>query len=184
MATSKRTKHVALLRGINVGGKNKLAMKDLAALFVDAGCSDVATYIQSGNVVFSADVALSSRISVVIAKAIASRFKLSVPVVMRTADELRDVARRNPFLRSGAEPSALHVAFLADEPTPAQIASLDPQRSLPDEFKVLGREIYLHCPNGVARSKLTNAWFDTKLATVSTARNWNTVTKLLELVVA
>jgi uncharacterized protein (DUF1697 family) len=187
MASNKNTTdkasdmHIALLRGVNVGGKNKLPMKDLAVLFVAAGCSDVVTYIQSGNVVFKAKPAVARRISTTIAQAIASKFGLKVPVVTRSVEELRRAAQSNPFLRRATDTKFLHVAFLLDEPEAGQIAALDPRRSPPDEFEVRGREIYLHCPNGMADTKLTNAYFDSKLATVSTARNWNTVTKLLEL---
>src|SRR4029079_14206684 len=94
-------------------------------------------------------------------------------------EELRVCAMRNPFLRKGAETDRLHVAFLANVPASAQ--GLDPGRSPPDEFVVQGREIFLDLPNGVARSKLTNAYFDTKLGTISPVRNWRTVLTLLEL---
>jgi uncharacterized protein (DUF1697 family) len=106
---------------------------------------------------------------------------LRVPVVTRTADELREVSEQNPFLAAGADAAALHVVFLADRPSPARAAALDPQRSPGDALALRGRDIYLHCPHGVARSKLTNDYFDSKLATVSTARNWKTVLRLLEL---
>ena len=104
-------------------------------------------------------------------------------MVIRTADEIRAVARANPFLRGGtsAEIDFLHVMFLADRPTPARVAALDPDRSPRDEFQVVGREIYLHCPNGAARTKLSNAYFDSKLATTSTMRNWRTVLKLADM---
>jgi uncharacterized protein (DUF1697 family) len=173
--------HVALLRGVNVGGANKLPMKGLAALFAAAGCSEVQTYIQSGNVVFRAADALARRIPALISAAIAESFRLEVPVVTRTAAELREVAEQNPFLRAGADPAALHVAFLAERPGAARVALLDPARSPPDQFAVRGREIYLHCPNGVGRSKLTNQYFDSRLATISTGRNWRTVLTLLAL---
>lgn len=173
--------HVALLRGVNVGGKNKLPMKDLAAIFRAAECDDVRTYIQSGNVLFSASKALARRVPSAVAEAIEADFGFAVPVVLRTADELRSVAADNPFLQDGADPAALHVAFLAKKPTAAKAASLDPERSPPDEFAVRGKDIYLHCPNGVARTKLTNAYFDAKLGTTSTVRNWRTVLKLIEL---
>ncbi len=156
-------------------------MKDLAAIFVDAGCRSVATYIQSGNVVFEAPASLAGRIPTLIEEAIEERFGLEVPVVSRTAGELRKVVGGNPFLRSGADPSTLHVAFLADRASTAGVKLLDPHRSPPDTFAVRGREIYLHCPNGYGRSKLTNAYFDSKLATKSTVRNWRTVETLLEL---
>ncbi len=173
--------YVALLRGINVGGKNKLPMADLAAMFDGAGCSDVKTYIQSGNVIFRATEVRASRIHGVITKSIADRFGLRVPVIMRQAAELHAVARGNPFLHAGADPETLHVIFLADRPDAAKVKALDPKRSPPDAFEVRGREIYLRCPNGAARTKLTNDYFDTRLATTSTMRNWRTVLKLVEM---
>ncbi len=173
--------YVALLRGINVGGENRLSMKDLVAIFSEAGCGDVQTYIQSGNVVFRATEARASRIPAAIATAVSDRLGFRAPVVMRTAGELRAIARGNPFLRAGADAEGLHVMFLADRPSPGKVATLDPKRSPPDEFEVRGREIYLRCPNGAARTKLTNAYFDTKLSTTSTMRNWRTVLKLVEM---
>jgi len=173
--------HVALLRGINVGGKNRLPMKDLVAMFLDDGCLQVRTYIQSGNVVFRAPPARVLRIPAAIAKALSARFGFSVPVVTRTAAEIRAIARGNPFLRTGADTKSLHVAFLAGWPSPASVAKLDPARSPPDEIVLRGREIYLRLPNGVARSKFTNAYFDGKLGTTSTVRNWATVLALVEL---
>jgi uncharacterized protein (DUF1697 family) len=175
------TPFIALLRGVNVGGKNKLPMKDLAAMFVAAGCADVQTYIQSGNVLFEANRSLAARLPDLIAARIAESFGYRTPVILRTADQLAEVVSSNPFIAAGADPDALHVLFLADAPARVRIDSLDGHRSPPDTFLVRDREIYLNCPNGVARTKLTNAYFDTKLATVSTGRNWRTVTKLLEL---
>jgi uncharacterized protein (DUF1697 family) len=173
--------HVALLRGINLAGRNRLLMKDLASLFSDAGCGSVATYIQSGNVVFEATPGLARRIPGLVEKAIADRFGYRVPVVTRAGVDLKKLVRANPFLRAGADIDALHVAFLADRPAAAKVKALDPDHSPPDEFQVRGREIYLLCPNGYGRTKLTNGYFDSKLATTSTVRNWRTVLKLLEL---
>jgi uncharacterized protein (DUF1697 family) len=172
--------HVAFLRGINVGGKNKLPMKDLSAMFVAAGFTDVETYIQSGNVICKTHPTRATKLSAAVAGAILERFGYRVPVVTRTADELRYVSRRNPFLAAGVNEDALHVAFLADAPSAVRVAALDARRSPPDEFVVQGREIFLHLPSGVGRSKLTNAYFDGKLATSSTLRNWRTLMKLLD----
>lgn len=172
--------YIALLRGINLGGR-RLPMKDLAAMFRDAGCSEVRTYIQSGNVVFEAGKALARRAPGLIENAISERFGFDVPVVIRTAAEIDGVVKGNPFLKAGAGPKALHVAFLRERPSKPQIAALDPNRSPPDEFVVRSREIYLHCPNGVARSKLTTQYFDSRLQTISTARNWRTVLNLQEM---
>ena len=173
--------YIALLRGINVGGKNKLPMKDLAALFAEAGCANVQTYIQSGNVVFQAPPETADTLPDQISASIAARFGLRVPVVLRTSEQLAEAFHNNPFLTQNLPEETLHVMFLADLPSPEQVAGLDANRSAPDAFVVQGRDIYLHLPNGVADTKLTNAYFDTKLATVSTSRNWKTVTKLLEL---
>lgn len=172
---------VALLRGINVGGKNKLPMRDLTGMFVEAGCENVRTFIQSGNVIFTAGSSALPRLEAVIASTISERFGYTTPVILRTAAELRAVVSNNPFLRAGAAEDILHVMFLTDSPSPAKVTALDPNRSSPDAFLVRGREIYLQLPNGVARTKLGNAWFDSKLNTTSTQRNWRTVTKLLEM---
>jgi uncharacterized protein (DUF1697 family) len=173
--------HVALLRGVNMGGHNRLPMQDFAALLDAAGCRDVRTYIQSGNAVFRAAPALATRLPGTLTAALLERFGLRVPVVLRSAAELRAVVAGNPFAREAAEPTRVHVAFLADAPAAARVARLDPERSPPDRFAVRGREVYLHLPNGAARSKLTTDYLDRTLATTSTGRNWRTVLKLLDL---
>ena len=173
--------YLALLRGINAGGKNKLLMRDLSEMFSNVGCEDVRTFIQSGNVVFRASPVLATGIPGLIAAGIAKSFGYRTPVVLRTAEQLGEVLRNNPVLKSGADEETLHVLFLADLPGLHLVDQLDPHRSTPGAFVVRGREVYLHLPNGVARSKLTNDYFDSKLATTSIGRNWRTVTKLLEL---
>jgi len=175
------SRHVALLRGINVGGKNMLPMKELVAMFAKAGCIDVTTYIQSGNVVFCAEDKVVEGLSTGIAKQVEARFGLRVPVVLRTAAEINAVIRANPFLKAGASEEMLHVSFLADLPGKDLVAGLDAGRSKPDVFAVVGREIYMQLVNGVSGTKLTNAYFDSKLKTVSTMRNWRTVLKLGEM---
>jgi uncharacterized protein (DUF1697 family) len=181
MASSKSSGdcYVALLRGVNVGG-HRLPMKDLAAMFDAAGCGDVRTYIQSGNVVFRAGAPLAKKVPAVIAAAIARKFGFDAPVILRSTKEMLAIARGNPYLRAGHDIRWLHVVFLADTPARAAITALDPNRSPGDEFTVKGREIYLHLPNGAGRSKLTNQYFDSKLKTISSGRNWNTVITLLE----
>ena len=173
--------HVALLRGVNVGGKNKLPMHDLREMFTLTGCEAVETYIQSGNVVFKAGAVLATRIPSVIASGIEERFGFRVPVVVRAIEELRDVVRANPFLGAVDDTKTLHVAFLAETPEDDRVAQLDSDHSPPDAFRARGREIFLHCPNGLARTRLTNSYFDSKLATTSTVRNWRTVLTLLTM---
>ena len=150
-------------------------------MFREAGCDDVRTYIQSGNVVFRADPALAENIPSLISASILSRFGYRVPVVTRTAYELQEIVQANPFAEAGAEANRLLVLFLAELPDRAHVEALDPNRSPGDEFAVVGREVFLHCPNGVARSKLTNTYFDSRLSTTSTGRNWRTAKKLLAL---
>lgn len=173
--------HVALLRGINVGGKNKLPMRELTAIFTALGASDVRTYIQSGNVVFSAPARLVGTFATRVTEAIAREHGLTVPVVLRTASELSKIAAAHPMEREATDPKHLHVAFLAEAPTRAALAQLQPDRSPPDRFVVRGRDIFLFFPNGVARTKLTNAWFDRTLGTTSTVRNWRTVGELVAM---
>ncbi len=171
--------NVALLRGINVGGKNKLPMKQLAAMFREAGCEDVQTYIQSGNVLFRADPSLAEGIPSLISDEIFNTFGYQIPVVTRTVRELQEIVQANPF--TPAEENKLLIFFLTDFPDPEHIAALDPNHSPGDEFAVLGREVFAHYPNGVAGSKLTNSYIDSRLSTTSTGRNLRTVKKLLEL---
>jgi len=173
--------YAALLRGINVGGKNKLPMKDLCAMFVGLGCADVRNYIQSGNILFKSEPSLAANVPALIERAIADRFGLQVPVVLRSAEELREVGAHNPFLKTGGNLEWLAVGFLAAPPDPTRVKALDPHRSPPDEFTVRGREIYLRCPNGLGQTKLNTNYFDSKLKTVSTFRNWNTVLRLIEM---
>lgn len=173
--------YIALLRGINVGGKNSLPMKDLAALFEKAGCSHVATYIQSGNVVFRADAKLAQEITSLMTRAISKHFKIDVPVIIRSAPELLKIVENNPFLKKGGTADTVHVAFLMHIAHRDKILQLDAKRSPGDEFWVMGSEVYLHCPKGFGHTKLTNQYFDSKLGTTSTIRNWKTVLKLLEM---
>ena len=173
--------YVALLRGINVGGKHILPMKELAAIFAAGKCSDVCTYIQSGNVLFKATPEAARRLPAQMSAKIQERFGFSAPVILRTREELAEVVRSNPFLSRGVPETALHVYFLADSPDAGAVKALDTNRSAPDEFRVIGRQIYLYVPNGMGRTKLNTAYFDPKLSTICTARNWATVTKLLEM---
>ncbi len=175
------TTNVALLRGLNVGGKNRMPMTALIQMFVEAGCTNVRTYIQSGNVIFKATQSRLEKLPAVIAKNIAESFGYKTPVVLRTVEQIGETVENNPFLKAGADENELHVYFLANAPDARGIASLDPARSSPDAFLVRGRDVYLKMPNGMARTKLSNAYFDSKLATISTARNWRTILKLFEL---
>lgn len=177
----KTFEHVAFLRGINVGGKNMLPMTDLVEMFVAAKCSNVRSYIRSGNIIFEASPKVAAGVPEIISAQIEKRFGCRIPVVVRSRQKLREIAAGNPFLKAGAAAGTLHVIFLAVAPSPEQIASLDPRRSPPGEFVVRGQEVYLNLPAGVAKTKLTNAYFDSKLSTTGTQRNWRTVIALTEM---
>jgi uncharacterized protein (DUF1697 family) len=178
--------HVALLRGINVGGKRLLPMKELAVLFAAAGCTGVSTYIQSGNVLFTppAGSGASAELATRLEDRIEEVFGFRPPVVVRTAVQIAGALRDNPFLHAGEPEATLHVMFLAARPDPAAVAKLDADRSPGDRFHVAGGEVYLHLPKGAGNSKLTNAYFDSRLKTIGTVRNWATVSKLLALMQA
>ena len=181
MPVDASTVNLALLRGINVGGKNKLPMKDLAAIFAGAGCADVRTFIQSGNVIFRATPAVLKNLGPKVSAAIEKQFGLRIPIVLLSRQELAAGVKSNPFAVKGADEKALHLYFLGNAASKENIASLDAGRSPGDSFHVKGRSIYLHLPQGMARTKLTNAYFDKQLGTVSTARNWATTLKLLAM---
>jgi uncharacterized protein (DUF1697 family) len=168
-----RTTYAALLRGINLGSRNKIAMADLRALFERVGAEDVATYVQSGNVVF-ASAEPQAGLARTIERRIAADLGLEIAVQLRTRAQLAKAVRENPY--AGHELAALHVTFLAERPERGRVRALDPSRSEPDEFHVAGREVYLYCPNGYGVSKLSNAWFEKQLDVAATTRNWRTVT--------
>ena len=172
------TQLAALLRGVNVGGR-PLPMAQLAELFGTLGLEGVRTYIQSGNVVFAGrpSAALPRRLE----QAIEDRFGLQTRVLVRTHAELAAAAAANPFPDAAANPTRLHVVFLEAAPARKALGALDADRSPGDSFAVAGREIFLSLPNGFGRSKLTLDYFERKLGVAGTARNWNTLLKLIEL---
>jgi uncharacterized protein (DUF1697 family) len=176
--------HLALLRGINVGGKHVIPMAAVGEMFKSAGCSNVRTYIQSGNVAFAASASAARKVASSVTRLIAGQFGFEPAIVVRTAAEFAALVRENPFLKIDPAGAALHVGFMAEAPAERRIAALDPQRSPGDGFAVRGREIYLHLPNGVLATKLTNAYFDSALSTTCTFRNWRTVLKLAAMLQA
>lgn len=175
------TMYAALLRAVNVGGR-KVPMQDLKAVFEAQGHEQVVSYIQSGNVVFDGK-GKAATLARDLSAAIEGAFGLKTPVVLRSKAELTKVIDQNPYLDRTTDGTKLHAVFLGDKPTATAIATLDPDRSPPDEFTVLGKQIYILAPNGVGQSKLTIDWFEKRLGTVGTNRNWNTVNKLLALMV-
>ncbi|MFE8700730.1 DUF1697 domain-containing protein [Cytobacillus sp. FJAT-54145] len=179
------TKYVALLRGINVGSKNRIKMDALRTLMESLGVNNVQTYIQSGNVVFESaeeKVALQSRIE----SEIEREFGFSVNVVLRTAEELKQISESCPFTKkeiqeaeSMSEGESLYVAFLQDVPLEDSIVKLNDYTSKSEEIRIKDKEIYLLFRQSIRNSKLANNL--PKLGVPSTVRNWKTVTKLVEM---
>ncbi|MBN1210175.1 MAG: DUF1697 domain-containing protein [Myxococcaceae bacterium] len=174
-------RYVALLRGINVGGNKKVPMARLRALLEGLGYTDVTTLLQSGNVVFTGKKQSPAQVARQLEAAIAEEFGFEVAVIVRTRDELAAAIQANPLPGAEEAPSKFLVTFLSDVPDRKRLQAIDPAAYLPDEFRVLGREIYARFPNGIGKSKLATVLLGERLGVTQTARNWSTVTKLLAL---
>jgi len=173
---------ISMLRGVNVGGHNKIKMDALRALYESLKLRDAQTYVQSGNVIFRTDERDIARLTKRIEDGIERKFGFRPDVILRTAAEMRDVVARNPFAkRRGIEPGKLLVTFLASDP-PAEVREKVRQiKCDPEELRIEGRELYIYFPNGMGRSKLSTAKLEKTMSTPGTGRNWNSVTKMLEM---
>jgi uncharacterized protein (DUF1697 family) len=173
-------RQIALLRGINIGSKNRVPMPALRELLTDVGWRDVRTYVQSGNVVLSTD--LSPReLERECERLITEGFGLKIAVLARTRDELEQVVQRNPLGDVAVDPKRYQVSFLSAELEPATVEKLSALAAPQERFVADGRELYVWHPDGVARSKLWNRLASTGLGVTATARNWTTVTTLLTM---
>jgi len=173
---------ISLLRGVNVGGHNKIKMEALRALYESMGLRDAQTCVQSGNVVFRTQRRGLGLLAKRIEDGIEHSFGFRPAVIVRTSSELRDVIARNPFARRGGiDPSKLLVTFLAGDPDAEAREKVLRIKADPEEVRIDGRELYIYFPNGMARPKLSPAVLEKTLKTAGTGRNWNTVTKLLEI---
>jgi uncharacterized protein (DUF1697 family) len=174
--------YVSLLRAINVGGHNKLPMGTLREVYASLGFTAIATYLQSGNVVFDGDPGGARSLPARIQSAIEQETGLHVPVLIRTLPGWRRVVAGNPFLsKRGMDTAILAVTFLERKPAAAAARKLDPSRGEPDEFVLCGTEVFLSLPGGSAQTKLSNDYFERCLGVTCTSRNWKTVNAVLEL---
>ena len=171
--------YVALLRGINVGGKNSLPMQALRDVLGSLGCESVKTYIQSGNAVFRA-AAASTALAADIKAAIDAEFGFAPSVHLLTLDAFESVRAANPFPEAVDEPKSLHIAFLAEAAVDADLGALQTLRSPNERFVLTSDAFFLHAPDGIGRSKLV-AKLDKCLGVATTGRNWRTVCKISEL---
>jgi len=173
---------ISMLRGVNVGGRNKIKMEALRALYESVKLHDAQTYVQSGNVIFRTDERDLLRLAMRIEDGIEKKFGFCPDVILRTAAEMRDVIARNPFAkRRGIEPGKLLVSFLVSDPGEEGREKLRQMNCDPEELRIEGREVYIYFPNGMGRSKLPWARLHKILKTPATGRNWNSVTKMLEM---
>jgi uncharacterized protein (DUF1697 family) len=172
--------YVAMLRSINVGGGRRMTMNDLRQLFSDLGHTDVASYVQSGNIVFRTTGSDPVALGAAIEERIGSELGLDVAVLIRSAAEMKAIAKKNPFLDRD-NPKALHVTFLEDAPAKPAVSGLPDRTRGIDELKIVGREVYLWLPKGYADTKLQNSFFEKQLGTRATTRNWKTVLQLNEM---
>jgi len=174
-------RYAALLRGVNVG-TTRISMADLRRLVTGLGHEDVKTYLQSGNVVFTSPPTRAEILAEGVERVITAELGLTVPVLVRSGAELAAVADGNPYAGRQEDPTRLLVAFLSAAPGKAKVAALTVPGGENLEYAVVGREIFLHYPDGgYGRTKFTNAYLEKKLGVVATTRNWKSVCALRDL---
>jgi len=173
--------YIALLRGINVGGKNKLPMKDLRALLEKLGAGGVRTYIQSGNTVFNDDGSNPAELGRRIASADEASHGFAPRTLVLDAERFQAAAAANPFPEATDEPKSLHLYFLLEQPPSPDLAMLEDVAKANERFELGERCFYLHAPDGIGRSKLAEK-VERALGFEATARNWRTVSKLLAMI--
>jgi len=173
------TVFVSMLRGVNVGGHGSVKAGELTALYESLGFADVRAVLQSGNVIFRSNLGARKQLTVRIAQELERRLGLTIEVLVRTLEEIAMIVDRGPILAEPKDRSKLLVMFLGAVPDARATASLLKQHAGPEVIEPRGPEIYLYYPNGIGRSKLSGAFIESKLGVPGTARNWNTLTKLL-----
>jgi uncharacterized protein (DUF1697 family) len=173
-------RQIAFLRAINLASKRRVSMSAMRELLTDVGYEDVRTHLQSGNVVLTSSAA-ARRLESELEKHLAARLGLDIQVLVRTRNQLADVIERNPLGKVADNPSRYMVSFLSTKPSAKVVRELAKVDVAPEQFVVSGREIYAWYPNGFQRAKLGKVLSEQRLGVTATARNWNTVTKLLEL---
>lgn len=174
--------YISMLRGINVGQHNRIKMDALRALYKSLNLEDPRTYVQSGNVIFRTKEKNVAKLATEIQTAIEKKLKCSPAVILRSTDEMKKVIAENPFAtRNDIVPGKLLVTFLAAAPDREAHAALDKFKDYPEELHLKGRELYIYFPNGAGKSKLPWSQVEKFLKVTGTARNWNSVTKMLEM---
>jgi len=175
-------RYIALLRGINVAGQNKIKMIDLKSMLESIGFKHVKTYIQSGNVIFDYETINTIELANEIENKINEIFGFLIKIIIFTKEELANIVNNNPYVKEpNIELDKLHATFMGDIPDPNLVLSLAIKKEENEKFTIILREVYLYCPNGYGRTKLTNSMFEKKFKTFATTRNWRTINTLLEM---
>lgn len=176
--------YIAILRGINVSGQKLIKMQDLKLHLGKFGFFNIKTYIQSGNIIFSSNELNAKKIEADVVKCIKANFGFEVPVIIRKTEEWIEVVSNNPFIKQPEiEIDKLHVVFLEKELDKVYLSKVEKKDFTPDEFLLNKKEIYLYCPHGYAKTKLSNNFFEKVLNQKATTRNWKTVNKILEIAI-
>jgi len=174
---------IAILRGINVGGKRKILMVDLKLLFEDLGFINITTYIQSGNVIFNSETKLTDiQITEKIENAITNKYGFTVPVIIKSIKEIEESIIENPFYqKDNQDINKLHLTLLKEQPTSENQMKTESYNYEPDKFAIKGKNVFIFCKGKYHQSKLTNNFFENKLKVSATTRNWKTILKLVKL---
>jgi uncharacterized protein (DUF1697 family) len=172
--------YIALLRGINVGGRNKLPMRELVDIFKSLGFQNIKTYIQSGNVVFQSEDLNIADITKRISAAIKKRHNFSPQTLILRLEEFKNAMAHNPYPEAETDPKSLHLYFLASEPHNPDTDTLEKLKGDRERYKLKGKIFYLHAPDGIGRSKLATR-AEKALGVPVTARNWRSVCKIYDM---
>jgi len=174
--------YISILRGINVSGHNMIKMDVVRQLYSELGFSDIQTFIQSGNVIFSSISSNTNQLEGAISKELHDNFGFDIPVLVLTPEELKTALNNNPFINDPIkDPAFMHLTFLSNLPDRSLIEKIPSNFFLPDEYFISGKTIYLYCPHGYGKTKLNNSFFENKLKLTATTRNLNTSNELLKL---
>ena len=176
-------RYISMLRGINVSGQKKIKMDDLRVLYESLGLQNVVTYIQSGNVIFDAEVKNKADLKAKIEEAIEKKYKFHVHVEIRTNLEIENIIKNNPFgsVDLAEDGTKVLVTFLYSKPSEVKVSEIQKYVVAPEKVVVRGQEVYLYCPNSYGKSKLSNNYLENKLGVEATTRNFKTVVKLHEI---
>jgi len=174
--------YLSILRGINVSGQKSIRMKYLKDLYENLGFEEVQTYVQSGNVVFRTPDLKPGELAVKISRQIEKEFGFGVPVLVMTREQLKKIIDNNPLSKDPQkDPAFLHVTFLSSEPAEVKMDRIEPKKSAGEEIVISGKVIYLYCPNGYGKTKLSNSFLESILKVTATTRNWKTTQQLYRI---